>query len=80
MDTGQPDPFGRNASLQQLITEERAGNLLMPRIVPAGLIKGESQFAARGGFVIKDLGRAKDAVDWYAQRGYPQIKVYNSFP
>ena len=26
-----------------------------------------------------DLGGVKKAIDWYAQRGYPQIKIYNSF-
>ena len=78
--TSARDMANDNASLQQMITEERAGTLMMPRIVPAGLIEGESRYAARGGFVIKDLEHARDAVDWYAQRGYPQIKVYNSFP
>lgn len=78
--TSARDMANDNANLQQMISEERAGTLMMPRIVPAGFIEGESQYAARGGFVIKDLQGAKDAVDWYAQRGYPQIKVYNSFP
>ena len=53
--TSARDMGNDNASLQQMITEERAGTLLMPRIVPAGFIEGESQYAARGGFVIKDL-------------------------
>ena len=74
------DMANDNASLQDMITEGDAGTLLFPRVVPAGFIEGESQYAARGGFVIKDLQGAKDAVDWYARHGYPQIKVYNSFP
>jgi hypothetical protein len=69
-----------NATLQEMIGEEGAGTLMMPRIVPAGFIEGESEHSARGGFVIKDLQGAKDAVDWYALRGYPQVKIYNSFP
>ena len=69
-----------NATLQQLIAEEKAGTLLATRIVPAGFIEGESQMSARNGFVIKNLEEAKKAVDWYADHGYPQIKVYNSFP
>jgi hypothetical protein len=69
-----------NTSLQEMISEGDAGTLLFPRVVPAGFIEGESQYAARGGFVIKDLQGAKDAVDWYAHHGYPQIKIYNSFP
>jgi imidazolonepropionase-like amidohydrolase len=69
-----------NATLQQLMAEERAGTLLSPRVVPAGFIEGESPMSARNGFVISDLAGAKQAVDWYADHGYPQIKIYNSFP
>jgi len=69
-----------NATLQQLIAEEKAGTLLATRIVPAGFIEGESAMSARNGFVIKNLDEAKKAVDWYAEHGYPQIKIYNSFP
>ena len=57
-----------------------AGKLLAPQVVPAGFLEGESPFSANNGFIIKDLQGAKDAVDWYAQRGYPQLKIYNSFP
>jgi hypothetical protein len=74
------DMANNNENLQAMIRDGDAGTLLFPRVVPAGFIEGESKFAARGGFVIQDLQGAKDAVDWYAQRGYPQIKVYNSFP
>lgn len=69
-----------NATLQQIIAEEKAGTLLATHIVPAGFIEGESQMSARNGFVIKNLDEAKKAVDWYAAHGYPQIKIYNSFP
>jgi len=78
--TSVRDMGNDNASLQQIIAEEKAGTLLMPRIVPAGFIEGESAMSARNGFVIKDLDEAKKAVDWYAAHGYPQIKIYNSFP
>ncbi|TBR11279.1 MAG: amidohydrolase, partial [Lysobacter sp.] len=60
--------------------EEKAGTLMTPRIVPAGFIEGESAMSARNGFVIATLGEAKQAVDWYHAHGYPQIKIYNSFP
>ncbi|MDR7098230.1 imidazolonepropionase-like amidohydrolase [Lysobacter niabensis] len=69
-----------NATLQQIIAEEKAGTLLSTHIVPAGFIEGESEMSARNGFVIKNLDEAKKAVDWYAAHGYPQIKIYNSFP
>jgi len=69
-----------NATLQALIDEAARGEILAPRIVPAGFLEGESAFSARNGFVIKTLGEAKHAIDWYAQHAYPQIKIYNSFP
>lgn len=69
-----------NATLQQMIGEIKAGTLLSPNVVPAGFIEGESNFSARNGFVIKDIAGAKSAVDWYAANGYPQVKIYNSFP
>lgn len=69
-----------NATVQRILEETAAGRLLGPRIVPAGFLEGESEHAARGGFVVKDLKGAKKAIDWYAAHGYPQLKIYNSFP
>ncbi|MGH8105087.1 MAG: amidohydrolase family protein, partial [Arenimonas sp.] len=69
-----------NTNLQQMIDETDAGQLLSPQIVPAGFLEGESPYSARNGFVIRNLQEAKDAIDWYAQHGYPQLKIYNSFP
>jgi cytosine/adenosine deaminase-related metal-dependent hydrolase len=69
-----------NATLQQLMADEKAGQLLSPHVVPAGFIEGESPMSARNGFVVKDLDEAKKAVDWYHAHDYPQIKIYNSFP
>ena len=36
--------------------------------------------SAQSDFIISSLEEAKKAVDWYAGHGYPQIKIYNSFP
>ncbi|MEI2430373.1 amidohydrolase family protein [Lysobacter yananisis] len=69
-----------NATLQQMIGEIQGGTLMSPNVVPAGFIEGESDYSARNGFVIKNLDEAKKAVDWYSEHGYPQIKIYNSFP
>lgn len=74
------DMGGDNATVQQRISEVEAGGSLAPQIVPAGLIEGESPYSWRAGFVVTTLAQAKDAVDWYAEHGYPQIKIYNSFP
>ena len=78
--TSVRDMGNDNASLQQMLDETAAGQLLSPQVVPSGFLEGESSFSARNGFVIKDLQEAKNAIDWYAEHGYPQLKIYNSFP
>lgn len=78
--TSVRDMGNDNETLLTIIDQERAGTLLMPRVTPAGFIEGESPNASRGGFVIKNLEEAKHAVDWYHEHGWPQIKIYNSFP
>jgi len=67
-----------NTTLRELALEGEAGRLAAPRIIAAGFIEGESPHAARADFVVGDVEAAKAAVDWYAQRGYPQVKLYNS--
>ncbi|MRX06763.1 amidohydrolase family protein [Pseudoduganella sp. FT25W] len=78
--TSVRDMGNDNAQLQAMLDETAAGKLLAPQVVPAGFLEGESPYSANNGFVIKDLKGAKEAVDWYAERGYPQLKIYNSFP
>lgn len=68
-----------NASLAELGARIESGELPGPRIVAAGFIEGESPFASRSGFVVRNIEETKSAVDWYAQRGFRQIKIYNSF-
>jgi cytosine/adenosine deaminase-related metal-dependent hydrolase len=62
-----------------MIGDTADGLLLGPQITPAGFIEGESKFAARSDFVVSTLDQAKEAVDWYAEHGYPQLKIYNSY-
>ena len=78
--TSVRDMGNDNAQLQMMLDETAAGKLLAPQVVPAGFLEGESPYSANNGFVIKDLAQAKNAVDWYAEHGYPQLKIYNSFP
>lgn len=78
--TSVRDMGNDNATLQQLMAEENAGTLMSPRVIPAGYIEGRSPHSSQGGFVVEDLAGAKQAIDWYADHGYPQIKIYNSFP
>jgi len=78
--TSVRDMGNDNNQLQAMLDETAAGKLLAPQVVPAGFLEGESPFSANNGFVVKDLPGAKGAIDWYAERGYPQLKIYNSFP
>jgi hypothetical protein len=73
------DMANNNEFLAGLKTRIDSGAIVGPTLMPAGFIEGESPYSARGGFVVNNLQGARDAVDWYAQRGYTQIKIYNSF-
>ncbi len=67
-----------NADMATLIGDIGRGDVIGPRIEPTGYIEGESPYSSRGDFVVKSVEEAQAAVDWYAQRGYRQIKLYNS--
>jgi hypothetical protein len=69
-----------NNTVQQIIDETDQGVLLSPRIVPAGFLEGTGENSASQGFHVTDIAGAKKAIDWYAEHGYPQLKIYNSFP
>lgn len=74
------DMGNANEQLLQLMVERQRGELAYPHIVPAGFIEGASPFSSTNGILVRTLDDAKAAVDWYAQRGYPMVKIYNSFP
>lgn len=61
--------------MRRLERREIAG----PRIFPTGFIEGRSEYSMRMGFIPETLDRALEAVSWYADRGYGEIKLYNSF-
>lgn len=67
-----------NRGLEELRTDIESGFVVGPRIVPTGFIEGNSPYASRLGIVIDTLDEGKAAIDWYAQRGRRQIKLYNS--
>ena len=78
--TSVRDMGNNNRNLQVLLDDLAEGRLLMPRITPCGFLEGRSPFSSSNGILISTLAEAKNAIDWYAQRGYPQLKIYNSFP
>lgn len=74
------DLGSHNAELQRMLDDWAAGELLWPQIVPAGFLEGKSPFSSQNGITVQTLEEARAAVDWYAQRGYRHLKIYNSFP
>jgi hypothetical protein len=72
------DMGGDNNFLNSLQTRIDAGESIGPHLELTGFIEGDSPFFASGGFTIKGVEDAKLAIDWYAQHGYRQIKLYNS--
>jgi hypothetical protein len=72
------DMGNENRRLEELRTDIENGLIVGPRIVPTGFIEGNSPYAARLGIVIDSVEEGKAAIDWYAQRGRHQIKLYNS--
>ncbi|MDO8692853.1 MAG: amidohydrolase family protein [Sheuella sp.] len=78
--TSVRDLGNANETLQQMLDETAEGRLLAPRLIPAGFVDGDSPYASHDGFSITDLSDIKHAIDWYALRGYSQLKIYNSFP
>jgi hypothetical protein len=78
--TSVRDMGNNNQTMQVLLDDVAAGRQLMPQITPCGFLEGRSAFSSSNGILIESLDEAKRAVDWYAQRGYPQLKIYNSFP
>ncbi|WP_300395852.1 Rid family hydrolase [Henriciella sp.] len=76
--TSTRDMGNDNDFLTRLMEKQEQGALIGPRITPAGFIEGRSPYSARHGIIAASEQEAVDAVDWYAERGYPFIKIYNS--
>ena len=73
------DMGNKNDFLLDLMPRVDAGEIAGPHIVPDGFIEGRSPFSARNGIIPETLDKAIEAVRWYADRGYREIKIYNSF-
>ncbi len=69
-----------NLVLDEILRGVEKGTLMGPRVVRSGFLEGKSPFSAQGGFVVDSLPVALEKVRWYAERGYYQVKIYNSMP
>ncbi|GAA0715693.1 amidohydrolase family protein [Dokdonella soli] len=55
-----------------------AGTELGPRVLKAGIIDGTGEFAGPTKMRVDTAEEAIKDVDWYADHGYAQIKIYSS--
>jgi imidazolonepropionase-like amidohydrolase len=76
--TATRDMGNENAFLLDLIRKIDSGELAGPRIVRNGLLDGRGPYSAPFGFNISSIDEALRGVNWYADRGYFQIKLYSS--
>jgi len=76
--TATRDMGNVNAFLQDLLPRLDSGEIAGTRVTPNGFIEGRSPYSARNGFVVATLDEGLEAVRWYADRGYFEIKLYNS--
>ena len=67
-----------NIFLQKLMRHIEAQEVPGPNIIPSGFLEGRSPNSARLGFIPDTLPEGLRDVHWYADRGYIQIKIYNS--
>ncbi|HEX4384077.1 MAG TPA: amidohydrolase family protein, partial [Myxococcales bacterium] len=56
------------------------GSAVGPHVYRAGFIEGRGKDAAHSEITAMTEAEAKAAVEFYAKRGYEQIKIYNSMP
>jgi len=76
--TSTLDMGNDNARLLSWVGGLETGRLPGPRVVRSGYIEGRSPYSARNGIIVDSLPQALEAVRWYADHGYWQIKLYNS--
>lgn len=76
--TSTRDMGNDNAFLQGFLPRIDGGEIAGARITANGFIEGRSPYSARFGFVISSIEEGMKAIRWYADRGYFEIKMYNS--
>lgn len=54
------------------------GEVIGPTVYRSGFIDKKSEYSAPTGRLAETLEDALSTIDWYAEQGYPQIKIYSS--
>ena len=78
--TSGRDMANDNVPLLARVKRFDAGTELGPRVVLAGIVEGTGPLAGPTDVRVETRAQAQAAVDWYADHGYEQIKIYSSFP
>jgi imidazolonepropionase-like amidohydrolase len=78
--TSARDMANDNVPLLARVKRFDTGTELGPRVTLAGIVEGTGPLAGPTDVRIETLAQAQAAVDWYADHGYEQIKIYSSFP
>jgi imidazolonepropionase-like amidohydrolase len=76
--TSVRDMGNDNDVLDELVKGIEAGRMAGPRVIRSGFIEGKSPYNSNNGKVVDSETKAVEAVRWYAERGFPAIKIYNS--
>ncbi len=77
--TSARDLANDNVPMLARVKRFDAGTELGPRVTLAGIIEGIGPLAGPTDVKVDTAEKARAAVDWYADRGYAQVKIYSSF-
>ena len=72
------DMANDHEQLMQVIADFDSASVVGTRVHRAGFIDQKSPYSAPTGMLAETEEQAVGFVDWYAERGYPQIKIYSS--
>lgn len=76
--TSVRDLANKHDDLLRTIAAFDQGEVIGPHVHKAGFIDQKSPYSAPTGHLAETLDEALAHIDWYAQQGYPQIKIYSS--
>jgi imidazolonepropionase-like amidohydrolase len=77
--TSARDMANDNEPMLARVKRFGAGTELGPRVTLAGIIEGIGPLAGPTDVKVDTADKARAAVDWYADHGYAQVKIYSSF-
>lgn len=76
--TSVRDMGNNNDVLDGLEANIQSGRVAGPRLFRSGFIEGRSPFNSNNGILVTNEDEAVAAVQAYAERGFHQVKIYNS--